>query len=100
MSDLIQIKIDNLRLFAYHGATKEEKKEGQTFKINVNYYLKNIDFKDELNNTIDYRNLVDEIKGFFTTNRYNLIEQLVKDLTNNIFIKFTEIIEILRLAKL
>ena len=71
-------KINNLKLFGYHGVYDNEKRDGQYFLIsaefNVNYDIYKLD--DDLINVIDYKILCDDINEVFKK-RCNLIETLI-----------------------
>tara|TARA_Y100000590_G_C15631930_1_gene981514 strand:+ start:1034 stop:1405 length:372 start_codon:yes stop_codon:yes gene_type:complete len=83
--------IDNIKLFGYHGVYKIEKEKGQFFFINIKYslYLINQDISDDnLNNIVDYSEVVLCIKNIFNNKRYNLIENLILDMKYGILKNF------------
>ncbi len=51
-----QIKVENIRVYAYHGCLNEETKIGSDYIVNleVNADLKTSAQSDELNDTVDY----------------------------------------------
>ena len=79
-----RITVKNLKLFAYHGVNPEEKENGQTFFVDLDYYL-NIQQacqSDDLNDTVSYAKVVKVINRAFTAESYDLIEkaaQIVAD---------------------
>ena len=85
-----KIKINNIKLFGYHGVYDEEIKDGQYFYINLMY---SFDFqenslKDEITSVQDYMNIVQFLEKIFNKKRYNLIEKLVNDLIFHLNNKF------------
>lgn len=81
MKEYIRIDIDNALFFGHHGVNEEEKQTGQTFTVNVSYWLKNKS-QDNLSKTVDYARVVSSIEKFFTDKRYNLLEQLVDEISD------------------
>ena len=79
-----KITIKNLKLFAYHGVNPEEKQNGQTFLIDLEYSLNltRACQSDRLEDTVSYAAVVKVIKKAFTEKSYDLIEcaaQVVAD---------------------
>ena len=76
--NIYTIIIPKIKLFAYHGCYKQEKRDGQEFEINMNITIhqSNKIHLDKPINTIDYVEVESKIKQFFTENRYNLLENI------------------------
>lgn len=89
-NELIKIKIKSLQLFGYHGVLQEEKEAGQNFNIDITYTIEEKE-NDDIEKTVDYREVIKETNKFFKIKRYNLLEQLVKDIAGNILDKFSDI---------
>ena len=70
-----KVKIDNLEIFGFHGAYKHEKKEGQTFYVNLEYIPKeNIKLiNDDISEVTDYMDLISDFIHLFNKKRYSLI---------------------------
>ena len=71
-----QIKIVDLRIFAYHGVYAQEKADGQEFLVSAELDLTG-EFSsadDSLEGTVDYAEICRDINGFMTENTFNLIE--------------------------
>ena len=87
---MTKIKINNIKIFGFHGIYEEEIKEGQFFILNVEYKpitsLDNSLFisNDSIDNVIDYVDIVKKIESCFNTRRFNLIESLAKYLISEI----------------
>ena len=78
------IKINEIQLFGYHGLYQEEKENGQNFIISL---LIDIDYKDKsdkIENTLDYVDIIDQVKNVFSEQRYNLIETLAVEISENL----------------
>lgn len=71
-----EIIIEDLRVFAYHGVLEEEKKTGQEFFVNAVLYLdtRPAGRSDDLEQTINYAKVCDEICEHMTSECYDLIE--------------------------
>ena len=81
----MKIKINKIKLFGYHGLYEIEKKKGQEFMISAEIGLMNKNnYRDDIENTVDYTNIIDKIKNVFNANRYSLIETLSIDISNKI----------------
>ena len=91
----MKIRINKIKLFGYHGVYKIEKEKGQNFIISVEIKIVDTDYKDKIENTVDYMGIVDIVKDVFSAKRYNLIVTLSVDISNKIMensdIKFTRI---------
>ena len=71
-----QIKIEGLRLFAYHGVFPEENKLGQEFEIELLLTLENSPLlhRDELENVVSYWEVMKDVKEVFTGKTFKLLE--------------------------
>jgi len=77
--------IKEIKIFGYHGVYDEEIKNGQNFYITISY--KNILNKKstiKLENTIDYSEVVKIVSKRFNFRRYNLMENLSRDIHSDI----------------
>lgn len=75
--DLI-IRIENMKVYAYHGVLNVEKINGQFFifsiEMKINIDLNNLN--DDIENTINYKEIYENVIDFNKYNRFNLIETL------------------------
>ena len=71
-----KIIIENLEVFAYHGVFGFEKKKGQTFYISAVIYTdtQKPGLSDNLNDTVSYADICEEIQKFNEENAFDLIE--------------------------
>lgn len=72
------IEIRGLRVFAHHGVFPEEKRDGQTFVIDVTLTadLSAASTSDDLADTINYGELSHRIAAAVQETRFDLIERL------------------------
>ena len=85
-------KIDNLKLFGYHGVFNDEKNNGQYFYINISYecnYPEEIN--DDLSTVLDYSRICKDVEKIFNLKKYNLLEILVIDIKNYLSIKYKNV---------
>lgn len=87
---MIKIKINNLQVFAFHGVLSEEKKNGQTFEIDIELMpaIQVTQLNDDISKTINYSDVVDFVVEKFTEETTNLIETVALKLAKEIRIKF------------
>ena len=78
------IKINEIQLFGYHGLYQEEKENGQNFIISLSINIDYKDKNDKIENTLDYTKIIEEVKYTFNKKRYNLIESLAVDMSENL----------------
>lgn len=92
-----KITVKGLRLFAYHGVNPEEKENGQTFVIDLDYYLDLQDAckSDCVDDTVSYAKAVKVIKKAFTAEKYDLIEKAAQAVCDALFEEFKEIEKII-----
>lgn len=73
-----QIEIRGLRVFAHHGVLPHEKRDGQTFVIDltVSVDLSGPAKSDDLTQTIHYGELAEQVAAEAASTRFDLIERL------------------------
>jgi len=76
------ISITGLRLTGYHGVFEHEKRDGQEFLVDleIELDLSSAGNTDELQNTLDYSVVVDEVAQRVTGESVDLIETLAHDI--------------------
>ena len=72
-----KIHITGLELYAYHGVNPEEKRDGQTFILDITLHadLTKPRRTDDLNDTINYASVRKTVQRAFTSESYDLIER-------------------------
>lgn len=88
-----KIKINNMSFHTYNGVFDEEKKLGQRLEIDVEltYPIEKKVQNDDLNETVSYADVYDEIKNFVNSNSFDLIESVANNLLRELLKKFPEI---------
>ncbi|MBE5907005.1 MAG: 2-amino-4-hydroxy-6-hydroxymethyldihydropteridine diphosphokinase [Lachnospiraceae bacterium] len=76
------ITIDHLLVFGHHGVYSEETALGQKFYVTAKFYLdtRAAGLDDELEESVNYGTLCNEINAFFQTHTYKLIEAVAEHL--------------------
>lgn len=90
------IKIDNLKVYAYHGVFEEEKQNGQEFYINavLKTNLKKAGITDELSHSTHYGEVCLQIEKSMTEKSYDLIERAAEKTVEDILLNFPLIREV------
>ena len=85
-----EIRIKNLEIYAYHGVFEEERRNGQTFFVNVTFFLDTqaAALCDELSKTLDYGAVSYFIRDTLTAGPYQLIETATERLAKALLQKF------------
>ncbi|MBT8394797.1 MAG: dihydroneopterin aldolase [Flavobacteriaceae bacterium] len=80
------IKVKNIRVFAYHGCLKEEKKIGSDYRVDleVKADLQRSSQTDKLSDTVDYV-LLNKIVKEEMAQSSHLLETVAKRILNRIF---------------
>ena len=84
------IRIDNLEVYAYHGAYDEEKEKGQYFYVNAELYTntRKAGMNDDLDASTNYGTVCDFIHDFMTKHTYDLIETVAEQLSQALLLEF------------
>ena len=80
MTDLDQITLTGLRAFAHHGVFEHERRDGQQFIVDVTVFLDAAaaGASDDLDQTIHYGVLAEEIVAVVEANPVDLIETVAQ----------------------
>lgn len=91
-----KIKIKGLKLFAYHGVNPEEKENGQSFILDIDYYVNmaRACYNDSLDDTVSYAKVVKAVRESFTAEKYDLIERAAQVVADTILDRFDEIFKV------
>ena len=87
---MYKVKIKEIKIFGYHGVYTNEKKNGQHFYLDIEY-LSSIDIpkiKDNINEVIDYVDVIQYIKEVFNLSRYHLIEKTANNLVEKLISRY------------
>lgn len=91
---MFKIIIKNLNLFGYHGVRECEKKDGQNFCFNIEILLNKNSFLngDDLENTINYSEVIRLVKKINSSNKFNLLETFSQTIAEDIM-KMSPLVE-------
>lgn len=81
-----KILMNGMIFYGYHGVLEEEKKLGQRFIVDVILYidLKKAGKTDNLDCTVNYKEVYETIKKIVEDEQYNLLEALAEKICENI----------------
>ena len=85
-----KIEIKNLKIAGRHGVYDYEKTQDRTFELDIVFFL---DLSaacksDNLEDTIDYAEIISVVIKEFTKKNYNLIEAVAESVTSSLIKKF------------
>jgi len=83
---MFRILIKDLNLFGYHGVKESEKKDGQNFRFNIEILINQGSFlnDDDIDNTVNYSEVIKLIKRINSDNRFNLLETFSQTVAEDI----------------
>ncbi|TQD40721.1 dihydroneopterin aldolase [Haloflavibacter putidus] len=89
-----KIRLNNIRVYAYHGCLKEEEKIGSDYLVNLTVYgyLEKSAYSDKLEHTIDYVSLNKIVKKEMAK-RSKLLEHVAQRILDRIFEEEEEVIK-------
>jgi dihydroneopterin aldolase len=83
------IEVQGLELTGFHGATLEERKEGQPFLFDIWLVAHDAGIRtDQLADTVDYTKVVATVREVSDSHRFNLIEALAAAVADAIVERF------------
>ena len=90
------IKIKGLRLFAYHGVNPEEKRDGQSFVLDIDLRadLSRARRSDALEDTVNYGAVTKTVRRAFTQASCDLIERAAQAVCDAVLEDFPQVEEI------
>jgi dihydroneopterin aldolase len=91
-----KIIIKDLQVYAYHGVAQEEKVTGQMFLVSlrISVNLEKPATSDDVNDTLNYANLCNDVQTVMQSKKCNLIEAAALDLIEYLFRRYASIMEI------
>ena len=81
-----------MRFFAYHGLLPEERSQGQSFEVDVELYFcppEKAIRTDDIQETIDYRQVYQDIREIVEEQQYRLLETLAERLASSLLNKYS-----------
>lgn len=90
------IHIKGLRLFAYHGVNPEEKRDGQTFVLDLRLGadLSRARRSDRLEDTVNYAAVVKAVRAAFIAQSFDLIERAAQAVCDAVLEGFPQVEEV------
>ena len=91
-----KIRIRNLEVFAHHGVFEEEKKNGQTFIVDLVFFVntRKAGQTDMLEDSVDYGEVCHFINETMKKDTFDLIETVAENLAKELLLKFNKINEV------
>lgn len=88
-----KIIIKGLRVFAYHGVNPEEKRDGQTFELDITLYasLLRAGRTDDLNDTISYAKATKTALRVMNEAKYDLLEKVAQRVAEQLLIDYPDV---------
>ncbi len=88
-----KIIIKGLRVFAYHGVNPEEKRDGQTFELDITLYapLLRAGQTDNVNDTVSYAKAAKTALRVMAEAKYNLLEKVAQRLAEQLLTDYPEV---------
>lgn len=80
---IFDIRLDGLKVFAYHGVFQHEKDYGQEFLIDARLSV-DVGGEDHIDQTVSYALVAETISELATRERFDLIESLAKTLVDRV----------------
>ncbi len=73
-----KITLSNMKFFGYHGCEEYERRNGQTFEVDVEFgaNLQTAGLTDNLSDAVNYVNVFSKIKQVMENERYDLLERV------------------------
>ena len=95
------IHIKGLRLFAYHGVGAEEKRDGQTFVLDMTLKadLSRARRSDDLEDTVNYAAVCQTVREAFTAQSFDLIERAAQQAVDAVLDDYPQVEEITLVLK-
>ena len=85
-----KIEVKNLKIVGRHGVFDFERSQDRTFELDLVLFLdlSKASKSDNLDDTIDYAEIIDAVIKEFTKKNYNLIEAVAESIISRLFKEF------------
>ena len=83
------IRLNNMNFYGYHGVYEFEKEQGTNFEIDLELFtsLTKSSKSDNIEDTINYEDVYEQVKKAFGSKSYFLLEKLADSISKSIFEK-------------
>jgi dihydroneopterin aldolase len=85
----VKIELHGLQVFAHHGVTEVEQREGQVFVFDISLWPQSEPAADDIAHTIDYRDVAECVREVSDARRVQLLETLSADVADALVERFT-----------
>lgn len=85
----MKIELQGVEVFGCHGATEAEEREGQTFLFDVSLWPRHEPTGDDIDQTIDYREVAACVREVSDRQRVRLVETLASSLADVLMERFS-----------
>ena len=81
------IRLNNMNFYGYHGVYDFEKEQGANFEIDLELFtsLTKSSKSDNIEDTINYEDVYEQVKKAFGSKSYFLLEKLADSISRSIF---------------
>ena len=81
------IRLNNMNFYGYHGVYDFEKEQGANFEIDLELFtsLPKSSKSDNIEDTINYEDVYEQVKKAFGSKSYFLLEKLADSISKSIF---------------
>ena len=81
------IRLNNMNFYGYHGVYDFEKEQGANFEIDLELFtsLTKSSKSDNIEDTINYEDVYEQVKKSFGSKNYFLLEKLADSISKSIF---------------
>ena len=81
------IRLNNMNFYGYHGVYDFEKEQGTNFEIDLELFtpLTKSSKSDNIEDTINYEDVYEQVKKAFGSKSYFLLERLADSISRSIF---------------
>jgi 7,8-dihydroneopterin aldolase/epimerase/oxygenase len=88
--------VSGMKFYGYHGVFAEEQKLGQRFNVDaiLGLDLSKAGLTDDLNETVNYKEVYDAVKEIVEGDSVQLLESLAESICTTLLGKFTLILEV------
>jgi dihydroneopterin aldolase len=84
----VKIELHGVQVFGFHGATEPEEREGQTFLFDVSLWPRHEPDGDDIERTIDYREVAACVHEVSDRERVRLLETLASAVADELMGRF------------
>jgi dihydroneopterin aldolase len=89
------IRLNAIKIFAYHGIYAEEIRDGNSFEIDLEIELpEGKGNTDAITDTLDYTELYKAVIIVSESRRYNLLEAFASDICTKVLESFSEVLSV------